>query len=121
MFLGCYGCVNLLGIEMIKGIGAKYSRLHPPFSLVNKSCPNKLDLVMLFIQYRFTNDQGLMTPKFSISSGYIREIPLNPPLQKGEAIGMPELIENLHDPVLMHRNSFEKQQIDTPKTFSLML
>ena len=33
--------------------------------------------------------------KFSKSLGYIREIPLNPPLQKGEAVGMPELIEKL--------------------------
>jgi hypothetical protein len=33
--------------------------------------------------------------KFSISSGYIRKIPLNPPLQKGEAVGMPVRIEML--------------------------
>ncbi len=33
--------------------------------------------------------------KFSKSLGYIRKIPLNPPLQKGEAVGMPELIEKL--------------------------
>jgi len=30
---------------------------------------------------------------FSKSSIYIRKIPLNPPLQKGEAVGMPGLIE----------------------------
>jgi len=33
--------------------------------------------------------------KFSKSPGYIRKIPINPPLQKGEAVGMPELIEKL--------------------------
>ncbi len=33
--------------------------------------------------------------KFSKSPGCIRKIPLNPPLQKGEAIGMPGLIEKL--------------------------
>jgi len=31
--------------------------------------------------------------KFSKSAGRIRKIPLNPPLQKGEAGGMPEFIE----------------------------
>ena len=30
--------------------------------------------------------------KFSKSPGYIRKIPLNPPFQKGEAVGMPELV-----------------------------
>ncbi len=33
--------------------------------------------------------------KFSITPGCIKKIPLNPPLQKGEAVGMPELIEIL--------------------------
>jgi hypothetical protein len=33
--------------------------------------------------------------KFSKSPGCIRKIPLNPPLQKGEAVGMPGLIEML--------------------------
>jgi len=33
--------------------------------------------------------------KFSISPGCIRKIPLNPPLQKGEAAGMPRLIDML--------------------------
>jgi hypothetical protein len=36
-----------------------------------------------------------MFSNFSISSGYIRKIPLNPPLQKGEAVGVPGLIEML--------------------------
>ncbi len=31
--------------------------------------------------------------KFSINSGCIKKIPLNPPLQKGEAVGMPGLFE----------------------------
>jgi len=33
--------------------------------------------------------------KFSITPGCIRKIPLNPPLQKGEAAGMTGLIEKL--------------------------
>ena len=33
--------------------------------------------------------------KFSITPGCIRKIPLNPPLQKGEEVGMPGLIEKL--------------------------
>jgi len=33
--------------------------------------------------------------KFSISPGCIRKIPLNPPLQKGEAAGIPRLIDML--------------------------
>jgi len=33
--------------------------------------------------------------KFSKSLGYIIKIPLNPPFQKGEAVGMPEFIEKL--------------------------
>ena len=33
--------------------------------------------------------------KFSMNSGCINKIPLNPPLQKGEAIGMSALIEIL--------------------------
>jgi hypothetical protein len=33
--------------------------------------------------------------KFSISPGCIRKIPLNPPLQKGEAAGMPGLVDML--------------------------
>ncbi len=33
--------------------------------------------------------------KFSISQDCIREIPLNPPLQKGEEVGIPGLIEEL--------------------------
>jgi hypothetical protein len=33
--------------------------------------------------------------KFSIRPGCIRKIPLNPPLQKGEAAGMPGLIDML--------------------------
>jgi hypothetical protein len=33
--------------------------------------------------------------KFSLNQGYIRKIPLNPPLQKGEAFGMPGFIEIL--------------------------
>jgi len=32
---------------------------------------------------------------FSISPACIRKIPLNPPLQKGEEVGMPGLIEKL--------------------------
>jgi hypothetical protein len=33
--------------------------------------------------------------KFSITPGCIEKIPLNPPLQKGEEVGMLGLIENL--------------------------
>jgi hypothetical protein len=33
--------------------------------------------------------------KFSIRPGCIRKIPLNPPLQKGEAVGMRGLIDML--------------------------
>jgi len=33
--------------------------------------------------------------KFSITPSCIRKIPLNPPLQKGEEVGMPGLIEKL--------------------------
>jgi len=33
--------------------------------------------------------------KFSLNQGYIKKIPLNPPLQKGEAFGMPGFIEML--------------------------
>jgi len=33
--------------------------------------------------------------KISISPGCIRKIPLNPPLQKGEAVGMPGIIDML--------------------------
>jgi hypothetical protein len=33
---------------------------------------------------------------FSINSGCINKIPLNPPLQKREAVGVPRLIEMLH-------------------------
>jgi hypothetical protein len=33
--------------------------------------------------------------KYSISQDCIREIPLNPPLQKGEEVGIPRLIEIL--------------------------
>ena len=33
--------------------------------------------------------------EFSIKSGCIKKIPLNPPLQKGEAVGMHRLIEML--------------------------
>jgi hypothetical protein len=33
--------------------------------------------------------------KYSISQGCISEIPLNPPLQKGEEVGIPRLIEKL--------------------------
>jgi hypothetical protein len=32
---------------------------------------------------------------FSKNSGFIRKIPLNTPLQKGEAVGMPEVFERL--------------------------
>ena len=42
--------------------------------------------------------------KFSISSGYIRKIPLNPPLQKGEAVGMPGIIEMLQNVSWTYRN-----------------
>jgi hypothetical protein len=35
--------------------------------------------------------------KFSISPGYIRNIPLNPPLQKGETVGIPRLIDMLQE------------------------
>ena len=35
------------------------------------------------------------THKFSMSPGCIRTIPLNPPLQKGEAVELLGLIENL--------------------------
>jgi len=34
--------------------------------------------------------------KFSKNRGCIRKIPLNPPLQKGEAVGMPGFFEVLH-------------------------
>jgi hypothetical protein len=34
--------------------------------------------------------------------GCIKKIPLNPPLQKGEAVGMPGLIEMLHDKQLFN-------------------
>ena len=37
----------------------------------------------------------MLNCKFSISPGYVWKIPLNPPLQKGEAVGMPVLIEML--------------------------
>ena len=37
----------------------------------------------------------LVLGKFSITLGCIRKIPLNPPLQKGEEVGMPGLIEKL--------------------------
>jgi hypothetical protein len=33
--------------------------------------------------------------KFSKNPGCVRKIPLNPPLQKGEAVGIPGLIEML--------------------------
>ena len=33
--------------------------------------------------------------KFSITQGCIKKIPLNPPLQKGEEVGMPGLINKL--------------------------
>ncbi len=33
--------------------------------------------------------------KFSLNQGYIKKIPLSPPLQKGEAFGMPGFIEML--------------------------
>jgi len=33
--------------------------------------------------------------KFSLNRDYIKKIPLNPPLQKGEAFGMPRFIEML--------------------------
>jgi maltose-binding protein MalE len=33
--------------------------------------------------------------KFLLNQGYIKKIPLNPPLQKGEAFGMPGFIEML--------------------------
>ncbi|MCG2774787.1 MAG: hypothetical protein L6406_03815 [Desulfobacterales bacterium] len=33
--------------------------------------------------------------KFSLNQGYIKKIPLNPPLQKGEAFGIPGFIEML--------------------------
>ena len=41
--------------------------------------------------YRETAKKG----KFSITTGCIKKIPLNPPLQKGEAVGMRGLIEML--------------------------
>ena len=31
---------------------------------------------------------------FSLNQDYFKEIPLNPPLKKGEAFGMPKFIEN---------------------------
>jgi hypothetical protein len=40
--------------------------------------------------------------KFSIIPCCIEEIPLNPPLQKGEAIGILELIEMLPQKYLTH-------------------
>jgi len=36
-----------------------------------------------------------MGRKFSKNPDFIRKIPLNPPLQKGEAVGMPGLIKVL--------------------------
>ena len=32
-----------------------------------------------------------------MSPAFIRKIPLNPPLQKGEEVGMPELFEKLQE------------------------
>ena len=54
-------------------------------------------------QYRNANFQNskqkhhdtTISRKFSKSPGYIRKIPLNPPLQKGEAVEIPALIEML--------------------------
>jgi len=37
----------------------------------------------------------LLCCKFSLNQGYIKKIPLNPPLQKGEAFGMTGFIEML--------------------------
>ena len=39
--------------------------------------------------------------KFSLNQGYIKKIPLNPPLQKGEVFGMPGFIEMLPSLVLV--------------------
>ena len=41
----------------------------------------------------------IFSRKYSISSAYITKIPLNPPLQKGEEVGMPGLFENLPFPI----------------------
>ena len=43
---------------------------------------------------------------FSKSPGYIRKIPLNPPLQKGEAVGMPQLIEKLRKNLISYWQTF---------------
>jgi hypothetical protein len=50
----------------------------------------------------------LFSPKgnFSKNPNCIRKIPLNPPLQKREAVGIPELIENLPQKYLTHSNGF---------------
>jgi hypothetical protein len=45
-------------------------------------CTILINIIILTIEYG----------KTSITPGCIRKIPLNPPLQKGEAIGMPGLI-----------------------------
>ncbi len=46
---------------------------------------------------------------FSITPGCVRKIPLNPPLQKGEEVGIPGLIEKL--PKGPSRNGTKKIQI----------
>jgi len=47
------------------------------------------------IQRCQTTSKGSKAGNISKSQGCIKKIPLNPPLQKGEAIGMPGLFEIL--------------------------
>jgi hypothetical protein len=56
-------------------------------------CTPAMTKNMVFLNYSFC----VFCPFFrnSINSGCINKIPLNPPLQKGEAVGMPGLIEML--------------------------
>jgi hypothetical protein len=54
--------------------------------------PRLIEMLLIFLcKWHFCRLLG----KFSISPACIRKIPLNPPLQKGEAVGMPRLIEML--------------------------
>ena len=53
----------------------------------------------------FTTFTNQNKGKFSISPVGIGKIPLNPPLQKGEAVGMPELFEMLQTKEGNYENS----------------
>ena len=49
-----------------------------------------------------------------MSQGCIREIPLNPPLQKGEEVGIPRLIEKLRKNSFNIQYSIENSQSTSP-------